>query len=368
MNIKNLIFSNIQGNFSAFGLDISDFSIKLVQLEKKRKNYALRTCSRQSIPEGVIKEGEIKREKELIEILKRTISEAKGKEVRTPFAVCSLPEQHGFVKMIKLPKMTSKEAKEAIKWEAEANIPYSLENVYLDWQVIPSRKKLDHLNILVNAVPKNLVNNYLEILKKADIEPIVFEIESVATARSLVENKFLSKPVLIIDLGFSRTSFIIFSGYSIVFTSSIPLCNQEMINRIAEKLGVSKSEAKSLKFKFGLDKTKQKGKVFNALYPSLDKLISQIKDCMSFQKKQVQELQKEEEEINKVILCGGGAYLKGLPEYLSSRLDLKVELGNPWINIYTPGKSKKSPLIPSTQVLAFSTALGLGIRGTRNIL
>ncbi len=360
MNLRDIIFSNIYKS-SAFGLDISDFSIKIAQLKKKR-SLELINHNRTPIPEGLIKEGEIKKEKELIEIIKKSVAGVKGDEIRTPYVISSLPEQHCFVKIIQLPKMKLKEAEEAIKWETEANIPLSLEEVYLDWQII-SPPAIDHLDILINAAPKILIDKYSQVLQEAGLEPVIFEIESVATARSLIKDEFAPKPVLIIDLGFNRTSFIIFAGASIRFTSSIPLSSQKMIADLAEKFKISQEEAKLFKFRIGLDRDKEKGRVFNALLPSMTKLIDQIRDCLNFYKEHIHKLDGYQGDISKIILCGGGAYLKGLPQYLSNRIKIPVNLGNPWINVF-PKNSKKIPDIPFKDSLAYSTALGLALRGT----
>ena len=363
MKFKDIISFNVSARPSAFGLDISDFSIKIAQLEKKNKGFKLKSFNRVTFPEGIIKGGEIEKEKELIELIRRSIDRVKGEPIKTPYAVCSLSEQCSFVKIIQLPKMGIKEVKEAVKWEAEANIPLSLEEVYLDWQVISNENDPDHLNILINAVPKKLVDKYLRVLRAVDIEPVVFEIESVATARSLIKEDGSSKPVLIIDLGSNRTSFIIFAENNLRFTSSISISNQQMITDIAKKLRVNEEEAQLLKFKIGLDKSKKQGEVFNALLPCLVKLVNQIKDYITFYKDQGQKAKVPQEDISKIILCGGGANLNGLPQYLSGRLKVPVVLGNPWINIFkTP--PKEVPGISREESLAYATALGLALRGT----
>ncbi|MBD3282029.1 MAG: type IV pilus assembly protein PilM [Candidatus Portnoybacteria bacterium] len=359
MDMKKTILLNLDNRISAFGIDISDFSIKIAKLKKRKKGFELESYNRSSIPKGIIEEGEIKDKKKLSDIVEKTVNTAKGKSIHSPYVVSSLPEQHGFVKIIRLPKMNLKEAKEAIKWEAEANIPHSLEDVYLTWKILPIDKKENHVDVLINAVPKEIVDSYLDVLSLAGLEPVVFEIESVATARSLMEDGYAKKPVLIIDLGASRTSFIIFSGREIRFTSSIPVSNYQMINDIAEKLDVDYEKAKELKFSIGLDKTKESGRVFNVLSLSMNALVDKIKDCIAFHKNH--NYQDDCDDIYKVILCGGGAYLKGASDYLSQRLNVSVELGNPWVNVL---KSKgKPPIIPYKDSLAYSTVLGLALRG-----
>jgi len=363
MNLKDIIFSNIYRSPSVFGLDISDFSIKIAQLKKKRKNFELKSYNRNFIPEGIIEEGVIKNGKELVEIIKKSIIQAKGAPIKTPYAVCSLPEQHAFIKIVQLPMMSPEEVRKGIKWEAEANIPLPLDEVYLSWQIIPSPKPSKHLDVLINAAPKNLVDSYLEVLRRADIEPTVFEIESVATARSLIQNEYSSKPVLIVDLGFNRTSFIIFSGSSIRFTSSIStVCNKEMLEAIGKKLNKTLKEPQLSKFRIDSDKKGEEAKVFNALLPSLTRLIEQINNCIVFNKEYSQYNPKSDEEICEIILCGGGAHLKGLPRYLSSHLKIPVKLGNPWVNI--PYSKNKIPGIPYDESPDYATVLGLGLRAT----
>ncbi|MFH1129387.1 MAG: type IV pilus assembly protein PilM [Patescibacteria group bacterium] len=372
MNIKNIIFQKSYKNLQAFGLDISDSSIKIAQLKKSGNGFKLISHNRVSIPSGIIKEGEIEKDQELVDLIKKTIKEIKGKKLKSNYAICSLPEQHSFIKIIQMPKMTMAELESAIKWEAEANIPFPLNEVYMDWQIIKQEDNIDHFDILINAVPKKIIDKYLEVLRKADIEPIVFETESIASIRSLIKNEFANKPVLIIDLGFNRTSFNVFSDHSIRFTSSIPVSNNQMIQEISKQMGISWDDAKVLKFKIGLNKEKDKGKIFNILLSILTKLAENIKDCVSFYEQHDDEHEENcPDKVSKIILCGGGANLFGIAEYLSLWLKLPVVLGNPWINIFCSNKKKsvncqnesKFPELSYEESLSYSTVLGLALRG-----
>lgn len=371
MNLKDIVFSNIYKNLPSFGLDISDFSIKIAQLKKKKKGFELKSFNRFALPEGIIEEGEIKNDKKLIEMLKKAIAEAKGEKIKTKYAICSLPEQHAFVKVIKFPKMEANEIREAIKWEAEANIPFSLDEVYFSWQIVSSQEKSNHTDVLINAVPRKLVDKYLEVLRAAGIEPVVFEIESTAIIRSLLKEGLAVKPVLIIDLGFNRTSFVIFSENGICFTNSTSaVSNKQMLEDIAQKLNIDFKKAQSLKFKIGLDTNDKDREIFNALLPSLTKLSEKIKECIGFHR-EYGEKDSGFPDISEIILCGGGANLKGLAEYLSTRIKIPVSLGNPWVNILPDKKGKmdlkKIPAIPYEESLAYATVLGLALRGANSV-
>ncbi len=368
MNIKEILFHNISKiNPLAFGLDLSDLSLKIALLKKKKRGIGLEAFGRKEIPQGIIQQGKIKKESKLVEIIKQAIDNVQGKKLNTKYVSCSLPEKSAFVQVIKLPKMKLAEARKAVKWEAEANIPVSINKVYLDWQLIkPLASHLDHLDILINAVPKKIVDSYAKALNKAGLIPVAMEVESMATARSLISNQASDDPVLIIDLGATRTSFIIFWGYAVRFTASISISNRKMIDTIAKHLNISSQKAKQLKFKIGLNKDKD-SRVLKALLPTLNDLVEQIKKYFAFYREHsAPHEQGASKNIAKIILCGGGANLSQLPQFLSARLDIPVERGNPWINIFS-GENKSVDLenisgLSYQQSLAYTTALGLALR------
>ena len=364
MNLKDILFRNIsQITPPAFGLDLSDLSMKMAFLKKHRKEIKLESFYRKEIPRGIIKEGKIQKKDDLVKVIKGAVKEAKNKKLKTKYVVCSLPEQHAFVQVIQLPKMDLAEAKEAVKWEAEANIPISIEEVYLDWEVVkPLVNRLDHLDILINAVPRTLVNDYVEVLEGAGLQPVALEIESLATARSLVKDGITKKPFLIVDLGATRTSFIIFSGHAVRFTTSIAISNRVMINTIAKSLKITKAEAWRRKVGVGLGKTEQGNELLSILLPTLNSLIEEIEKYRVFHKEHAAPHEHGSAgEISKIILCGGGANLKGLPQFLSQRLKTSVVCGNPWVNILK-SPIKSIPQLSYQESLTYVTALGLALR------
>ena len=348
----------------AFGLDISDLSLKLASLKRRGEQLRLESFGRASIPAGVLEKGEIKNQSELIKVLKLTLEEAKNRGLRTRYIIGSLPEEHAFIRVIQLPKMNLAEVAQAVRWEAEANIPLPLESVYLDYQVLPqSPANPDHLDVIISAAPKTLVDPYLNIFEKVGLKPIALEIESQAIARALLKNCQSEQPVLIIDLGASATSFIIFSGQAIRFTTTVSVSGSFLTEAIAKKLSVSQAEAEALKITTGLDKTKNEGRVYSALVPPLNALLTHIKTYLEFYPEHAEhEHDVQNPSIAKIILSGGEAALPGLVSFLSLELKIPVELGNPWINILTP-PLKEIPELPFEQSLGYTTALGLALRG-----
>lgn len=358
----NLFQPKIQG----FGIDLSDFSIKIISLKKNNGKIFLAGFNRQEIAAGVIEEGEIKKESELIKLIIKAIREIKGEVPSNRYCVVSLPETESFVRMLQLPLMEKDEVGEAIKWEIETNIPLKLEEIYYDWQIIqptsPTDKNQQRLNVLVGVLPQKIVNLYLNALKMAKLRPLVFEIESLATARALLKNGVCEEPTMIIDLGAQKTSLAIFWNQTVYLTASLPISNTSFIAVLSEKLRVSPAQAKQMKFQKGFDCENPQDKIFNTLQPTLNELAEKIKGYTDFFQSRAVGPNKQNAKINRILLCGGGASFSGLDKFLQTALQITVSIGNPWLNIFPSGRPNLAAF-NIAESPSYSTAIGLAIRG-----
>ncbi len=360
----------------AFGLDFSDLSLKIAKLKKKRRFLDLASWGETEIKPGIIEKGEIKNETALIEIIRNGLAGIKGEKIRSKYVVASLPENRAFFQVIQMPKMKKEELKTAVPFEAENYIPLPLEESYLDFQIIPSlRGHSDHFDILIGAIPKKIVDPYVSCLKKAGLIPLALEVESQPISRALIKNGLSPFPVFIIDFGKSRTSFIIFSGGSLRFTSSISISSQKLTRVIAREFKIDLEEAEKLKTEYGLEIIK-KGKsklseriakskeIYRAVDPVLSDLSSQVKKYLRYYHTHADQehFSQGKKNIEKIVLCGRGSNLKGFTNFLSNKFKVPVELGNPWINIL-PEPLKEVPELSFKESLGYVTALGLALRG-----
>ncbi len=353
----------------SFGLDISDTSIKVVRLKKKMNNFSLASLGEEKVNSGVLENGVIRDQDSLVESIKKAVSNVEGEKLRIKNVVCSLPEEKSFLEVIKMPKIKKEDLKNAVKYEAENYIPMSIEDVYLDSHLLKSaHEHLEHAEVLVVACPKIVVDPYISCLKKAGLQPRILEVESLAIARALVKNEVVPQDMLLIDIGANRTSFIIFSGYSLRFTSSIHTSGEELTRAISEKLAISPKKAEKMKIKYGLAGRTEKGKeVLNALSSHLQILVDEVSKHLSFYRTHGHgrkgPLPSNEPGIEKIIICGGGANLVGLNNYLNDKLKIPVEVGNPWVNVLKD-PNKDQPLSPEKSI-KYTTAIGLALRGIR---
>jgi type IV pilus assembly protein PilM len=344
-----------------FGLDLSNLSFKIVQFRKNKKGLSLSSFVKKDIPAGLIEDGDVKKEKELSLILKETLKEAGKKSLQGRQVVCNLPEEKAFIRVIQLPKMKKEEISQAIKWEAEAHIPLSIDEVYLSWQIIDlSNSNPNQMDVLIAASPKSLVENYTNLLIKSGLNPIALEPESAAVVRSLIKTDDVTSTI-IVDLGASGSNFVIFSSSTICFTSRINVSGNLFVKAIMEGLSVDAKEANDLKIKVGLDEAKNK-KVYQALKPVVDDLAKKIKDYIIFYRDRAGQVHDKDGAIKRILLCGGDSLLINLPAYLSEQLNLPVQMGDPLINIFSDREMKMAVRRELKKPLAYTTALGLALR------
>jgi len=348
--------------YDIFGLNVNGSSIKIVKLKNNGRGFALTSTNEQGIEYDVIQDGVIEKEDVLAEAIKSSINSVVGKKIKTKYVVASLPEEESFLQIIQMPKMTRDELATALPIEASNYIPLPIDDVYLDFEVLsPIKNYISHLEVLITAVPKKIVDSYVSCLKKAGLIPLAFELESAAIARAVIKNGNKT-PTLIIDFGEEDTNLIIFSGSSVRFTSSIPIGSQLLTKAIADNLDINFKSAEELKKNYGLEGMghgQKAEKLYDIITPILIDLANQITKYLNFYKDHSSyEYLLGNVGLNKVLFCGGGSELKGLVGFMQEKISLTVELGDPLIN-FSNKKVKKSV---HEELLSSTAAIGLALK------
>ena len=158
-------------------------------------------------------------------------------------------------------------------------------------------------------------------------------------------------------MGASSTRLSVFAGNSLRFTSSITFSCRKLTEALAEKLKINFQQAEKIKTKEGLEGQETLKPILAELTSEIEKHIEYYQNYSSHE-----HLPSSGKEIEKIILSGGGANLKGLSDFLAMKLKLPVELGNPWVNIL-PSPLKEVPELAYDESLRYTAALGLAITG-----
>ncbi len=347
-------FNFLSKNLSAFGLDVSNGSFKIMQVSKKGRDYSIKGYSEVLIPKGMVIADAISDQKTFDFLLKQALQKPQFGKIDTNYVVASLPESKSFVRVIQIPKMSDAEAENAVPYEAESFIPLPIDQVYLDWQKVSETD--DKMNILMIASPKDFVDKYLEILDKSGVKPVALEVESQSCHRALIPQGS-KETVLLLDTESYRTSLIMIEQGNLQFTSTIPIAGNSFTESIAKTLGVASSKAEEIKKKVGIDNTPEYPNIKTAMLPVLGNITAEIKNILKFHN------EHSTQPATKLILAGGSSKLKNLPEFLIPELKdygvSVVELANPWQNL---GFGQNPPM-DALSTLSFVTVLGLAVRG-----
>lgn len=373
------------------GLDISDLSLKLVQLGKTGNLIKIRALSKVDLEEGLIVDGEIKNKDELVKKIKELISNPKYGKVSSNNVIACLPETKTFIKLIEVEKTPNK-LSDIIETEIEKYIPLSTDEIYYDWQTIKSSS--DKELVLIGVVPKVIVNQYIDLFYDARLSVEALEIEQMAISRALLSEEspkfkdLYNKNYAIIDFGAVRTGITIYSKNSILFTASMPISGKKVTDKIAANLKIEKVQAEKAKIICGLDKNVANGIINKILSSTIKELNSKIIEIFEFYNRHF----PDRGPIDHIILCGGGAKIKGIDKIIKNSVSIEVKEGNILKNInitnedfnnlfsskYNLDKdllkkiekksAKQKPagnklLITQDSSLTYVTAIGLALRG-----
>ncbi|XOU94800.1 MAG: type IV pilus assembly protein PilM [Candidatus Kerfeldbacteria bacterium] len=348
---------NLNPFTNQIGLDISDFKMRFIQIDTKKKSkMSISSFGEIDVPKDHIINGEIKNKESVISLLKTLIEKPEYGKVEKKYVNASLSEKMTYIKVIEIPDVPENELKGAVGWGIEQNIPIALDQTFFDWQVINKNEKNNKLRVLASVAPKNIVNTYTEVIKKAGLIPISLENESVAVTRSLIDQqKNINNSLLVIDIGRSRTSLIIFSHNTVQYTSTINVSGHEMTEAISNNLQLSYKDAEKAKIIYGLHQSKGRGAVRKSISPILDRLLVKINENVNY----FNEYMATKSKINTALLTGSVSQTSGLTEYLQAKLKQTTILADPWTNL-TILKGQEE--LKERNFYPFATCIGLAIK------
>lgn len=271
-------------------------------------------------------------------------------------AAIAIPAYRSFARAIQLPKLDAKELREAVELEVEQYIPMPLKELYLDYTV--TSKTDTDLDLLAVAVPKKLVDSYMELSEVMGMEPVLIETTMSAAARLFAQDKNSNLTSVIIDFG-SLTADIGIFDKTILVSGTVPSGGLVFTNLIRDKLKVSDAEAGFIKTRYGLGKSKKQEDIVNALQPALQKIVAEIRRMSRY----YEERYGTERTLDQVIILGGGANMPGLGDYLTSALRIPVRSHDPWNHLDFKGLD-----IPAdADKLMYATVTGLSLLNPKGV-
>jgi type IV pilus assembly protein PilM len=355
---------------SVLGVDIGSSSIKIVQIRSNKGVATLDTYG--EIALGTYGGTEIGQStnlppEKLAEALKVLMSEA---SITSKLCGVSVPFSSSLVKLIEVPALPDDKLKTVVPLEARKYIPVPINEVQLDYFIIPETEQklfmgansaeeaeatqLTKRMALVVAMHAETLRKHARTFELAGLNPGFFEIEVFSNIRSTVSRSLA--PVAIIDLGAATSKLYLVELGIILASHVVPAGSQDITKSLAASSHVSLAKAEELKRQAGILSGVQNddaARVSHAATLTMEKIfVESRRALLGFQK-------KYNKVITKVILTGGGATLKGVPEFARQQLELEIEMANPFSLLQAPAFMDETLRHVGPE---FSTAVGLALR------
>lgn len=300
-----------------FGLDIGHNMVRVMQLDMTSKlpkliGYGSVVFDMSAIEDGVIVKPEFIAKATQALFTKELVGDISTKRVAV-----SLPAGKAYTHAVQLPKMSAKDLAGAVQSEAEQYLPQGTENQYIDFSKI--RDDDDGIEVLIVAVPKPIVDSYLLFTQLIGLEAVLFDTAIGASAKLFALDKQSDIPSVLVDFGAASTDLTVYN-HGLVVTGTVPYGGDNVTETVSQALRISAREAIMIKSKYGLSASDVQNQVRNALKPSLDLLLKEIRRTVRYYEQRY----TKEPPIGQVITMGGGANMPGLADYLTDQLRLPV--------------------------------------------
>jgi len=361
VKIELMIWNPFKMAANAFlGVDIGTSAIKIVEMSragKRRKldNYGeMKAEALYEKPFRTFEKSTLSfSNRDVVRVVSAVLRESKFKTNKAYF---SIPDFSTFFTTLSLPAMTEEEIPQAVNYEAPQHIPLPLSGVTLDWQIVEREPAVSSgggaIKVLLVAVPNDVIQQYQQIAAGVGLEVLSLEAEVFSLSRALVGEVEKTQTVSLIDIGARSTTINVISKGILRVSHSFDTSGSDLTTVIAKALNLEYQEAEKLKSEEGL--LFSGNSVKEAMLPLIDLILEEVKKIFaSF-------FQAEGEEVQKIILAGGSAFMPGLVEYFTKNLQKPAEIANPFTNIYYPPILEEYLKIMGP---SYAIAVGAALRG-----
>lgn len=309
------VLSRFKRKEEFFGLDIGTKSVKIVQLKGKR----LLSFGLEELPFPGPAEKEI-----IIKAIRKIIDENR---IKTNKVVASVSGPSINVRYLKMPRMPEEELSEAIKWEAKKYITMDPKEAIIDHLVLRETMEegVKKAEVVVAAAPRGLVQDRISLIQGAGLVPLAMDVTPFALWRSIQMKE--GETAALIDIGAGITNINIVERRILHFSRDISLAGNDLTSAISKEMNLDFHQAERMKKEEGLSLEKETPTT-RAMRGPLERLVVEFERSFHYFLAQA-----PGRKIDRVILSGGSARLKGIDKYLNGSLGVPVEFCNPLANI-----------------------------------
>jgi type IV pilus assembly protein PilM len=338
------------------GLDISSTSVKLLELEKDGNNYRVQSLAVEPLPDNAV----VEKNFQDVEAIGETIQKAvKRSGTKAKLAAVAVAGSAVITKIINMPaNLSENELEEQIQQEADQYIPYPLEEINLDFEVVgPTANNPDSVDVLLAASRSENIESRTDALdiggltaKIVDVE--AYTVENVAPLLTAqMEDGGKDKIIAVIDIGATMTSLNVIENGNLIYTREQNFGGKQLTEEIMRRYGLAYEEAGRLKKSGGLPDNY----IPEVLEPFKETIAQQVSRFLQFFYTSGQH-----NSVDLIALAGGCASIPGIDELVESQLGIKTVIANPFANMSL--SSKVNPQSLSKDAPSLMIACGLALR------
>lgn len=336
------------------GLDVGSSSIKIAELDVSKSGATLQSFALFPTPPNSVATGEITDIGQVGSVIQALVTDIKTKRKNVAVGLWGTSV---IIKKITIPKMEKKLIKDQMKFEAEQYIPFDINNISLDYYLLPRNSTPDTLDVLLIAAQNEVVNQYSNLIGSAGMNLQVIDVSGFSLANLYEFNygRSATENVGLFNFGAAVTNFVALNQGDIVFCRDIPVGGSNYSNEISKNMGITLQEAESLKISATTNK-EVPAEVHSVISATSDAVIDEIRNSLDFLSATTNGL-----TLNRCFYTGGSSQTAGLIEQLRKSTGLPFEAINPYRRV-RPNSKKISPAF-SQQINNYcSIAMGLGLR------
>jgi len=343
-------------NKSLVGLDIGSSAVKAVELKAAGKSHRVIAFAREDMAPDSIVDGAVIDAGSAADAIRRVFERAgtKTKEV-----AASLSGNAVIVKKINLPQMTDAELAESIRWEAEQYIPFDVQDVNLDYQVLPGDGGAKNtMDVLLVAAKKDKIADYTGVIAQAGRVPVVVDVDAFAIQNAFEANYEIDPGVVtvLLNMGASAININIVSGTASIFTRDMSVGGNAYTEAVQREFNLTFERAEAVKQGHPADGVGP-AEVQSVLRAVNETVLLEIQKTFDFYRATA-----ASDRIDRIMVCGGGARVAGFSGALADRFGIPVEPLDPFRRIaFDAGKAGVvAEEVAATSVVAVGLALRRG--------
>jgi type IV pilus assembly protein PilM len=350
-----MVFSH--GKKSTVGLDIGANSIKLVKLDHSKSGYSVSAIGIRELPPEAIVADEI-RDREAVIFNIQSLIEQTDPKIKD--VVVSISGHSVITDRFNIDKKTGAEAEQAILFETEQRAPFDIEDVSLDYHVVNTDDDANKMDVLLVAARREYLRMFLDLIEDCGLRAVVVDDDSLAIYNAYTENYEVdpTRITALVNIGHDVTNITYLQDGLFQSTRDVSAGTREIYNAIQKEFRLNPElTAKAIKGEMNdsIDEDMLKATIISAT----DELTSGIELAFSYFRSQA-----KVENIDWIVLSGGGSLIPYLPEFLQSKLNIPLEIANPLRNVdYDPELFQY--LQPEKIAPLLTVSVGLAMRKAR---